>query len=60
MKTGIITTNTYSKHNTGIGHPERADRVSVIIDNLKKFDKKLIWKKPHSFDKKFYKKNHLI
>ena len=58
MKTGIITTNTYSKHNTGIGHPERADRVSVIIDNLKKFDKKLIWKKPHSFDKKFLKITH--
>ena len=36
MKTGIITTDTYSNHNTGQGHPENADRVSVIIENLKK------------------------
>ena len=58
MKTGIITTNTFSNHNTGLGHPERADRVSVIIDNLKKFEKKLIWKKPVVFDKKFLKITH--
>ena len=35
MKTGIITTDTYLNHNTGEGHPERADRVSAIIDNRK-------------------------
>ncbi len=58
MKTGLITTNTFLKHNTGLGHPERADRVSVIIENLKKFEKKLIWKKPTSFDKKFLKITH--
>ena len=58
MKTGIITTNTFLNHNTGLGHPERADRVSVIIDNLKKFEKKLIWKKPITFDKKFLKITH--
>ena len=58
MKTGLITTNTFSKHNTGLGHPERADRVSVIIDNLKKFEKKLIWKKPTTFDKKLLKITH--
>ena len=58
MKTGIITTNTYLNHNTGEGHPERADRVSVIINNLKKFEKKLIWKKPVAFDKKFLKITH--
>ena len=58
MKTGIITTNTYLKHDTGLGHPERADRVSVIIENLKKFEKKLIWKKPITFDKKFLKITH--
>ena len=40
MKTGIITTDTYLSHNTGEGHPERADRVSIIINNLKKFTKK--------------------
>ena len=37
MKTGIITTDTYLNHNTGQGHPERADRVTVVIDHLKKF-----------------------
>ena len=36
MKTGIITTDTYSNHDTGQGHPERADRVTVVIDHLKK------------------------
>ena len=58
MKTGIITTNTFSNHNTGLGHPERADRVSVIIENLKKFEKKLFWKKPSIFDKKFLEITH--
>ena len=51
MKTGIITTDTFLNHDTGLGHPERADRVSIIINNLKKFEKKLIWKKPNTFDK---------
>ena len=36
MKTGIITTDTYLNHDTGQGHPERADRVSVVVENLKK------------------------
>ena len=36
MKTGIITTDTYSNHDTGQDHPERPDRVTVIIDHLKK------------------------
>jgi len=36
MKTGIITTDTYKKHDTGQGHPERADRVTGVIDHLKK------------------------
>ena len=44
MKTGIITTDSYLNHETGQGHPERADRVSVVIENLKK-KKDLIWKK---------------
>ncbi len=53
MKTGIITTNTYLDHNTGQGHPERADRVSAVIESLKKFkNKNLIWKKPSTFDRK--------
>ncbi len=57
MKTGIITTETYLDHDTGQGHPERADRVSVVIENLKK-NKKLIWKKPLKFDAKYLKIAH--
>ncbi len=57
MKTGIITTDTYLNHDTGQGHPERADRVSVVIENLKK-NKKLIWKKPLKFDTKYLKIAH--
>ena len=46
MKTGLITSNTYQNHNTGDGHPEKIDRVTAIIDNLKKLNKKnLIWEK---------------
>ena len=45
MKTAIITTNTYLNHNTGQGHPENADRVSVIIQNLKKKRKKFYLEK---------------
>ena len=57
MKTGIITTDSYLNHETGQGHPERADRVSVVIENLKK-NKKLIWKKPLKFDSKYLKITH--
>ena len=57
MKTGIITTDTYLNHDTGQGHPERADRVSVVVQNLKK-NKKLIWKKPLKFDTKYLKIAH--
>ena len=57
MKTGIITTDSYLNHETGQGHPERADRVSVVIENLKK-NKKLIWKKPLKFDTKYLKITH--
>ena len=47
MKTGLITSNTYQNHDTGPGHPEQIARVSVIIDNFKKFDNKnILWKKP--------------
>ena len=51
MKTGLITSDTYQNHNTGDGHPEKIDRVTVVIDNLKKLDNKdLVWKKPSKFD----------
>ncbi len=59
MKTCILTTDSYLKHNTGEGHPERADRVSVIIEHLKKTkSKKLIWKKPKKFDPKYLELAH--
>jgi acetoin utilization deacetylase AcuC-like enzyme len=59
MKTGIITTNTYLNHDTGQGHPERADRVTVVIDHLKKIkSKSLVWKKPVRFDLKYLEYAH--
>ena len=56
MKTGIITTDTYLNHDTGQGHPERADRVSVVVENLKK--KKIDLEKPLKFDTKYLKIAH--
>jgi len=59
LKTGIITTDTYLNHDTGQGHPERADRVTVVIDHLKKIkSKNLIWKKPKKFDLKYLEFAH--
>ena len=59
MKTGIITTDTYLNHNTGQDHPERADRVTVVIEHLKKLkSKNLIWKKPKKFDFKYLQLAH--
>ena len=51
MKTGIITTDSYLRHETGLGHPERPDRVSAVIESLKKI-KDLVWNKPKKFDHK--------
>jgi len=59
MKTGLITSNTYQKHNTGNGHPEKIDRVTAVIENFKKIDNKnLTWKKPIKFDKSILKNTH--
>ena len=59
MKTGIVTTDTYLNHNTGQGHPENADRVSVVIENLKKIkNKNFVWKTPNKFDAKYLKITH--
>ena len=59
MKTGLITSDTYQNHNTGDGHPEKIDRVTAVIDNLKKLDNKnLIWKKPNKFENSFLIKTH--
>jgi len=59
MKTGLITSDTYQNHNTGDGHPEKIDRVTVVIDNFKKLDNKnLIWKKSSQFDHSLLIKTH--
>ena len=59
IKTGIITTDSYLKHDTGEGHPERADRVTVVLDHLKKYgSKNLIWKKSAKFDLKYLEYAH--
>jgi acetoin utilization deacetylase AcuC-like enzyme len=59
MKTGLITSDTYQNHNTGDGHPEKIDRVTVIINNLKKLDNEnLIWKKPSTFDRSLLEMTH--
>ena len=54
MKTAIVTSDESINHNTGDGHPENSERVSVVINNLKK-NKKLIWKKAVKFDDAFLK-----
>ena len=59
MKTGLITSDTYQNHNTGDGHPEKIDRVTVVINNFKKLNNKnLIWKKPTKFDQSFLINTH--
>ncbi|MBL6799926.1 MAG: histone deacetylase family protein [Candidatus Pelagibacter bacterium] len=59
MKTGLITSDTYQNHNTSDGHPEKIDRVTVIINNFKKLDNKdLIWKKPSKFDRSLLEITH--
>ena len=59
MKTGIITTDTYLNHDTGQDHPERADRVTVIIKHLEKLNyKDLIWRKPTKFDLMYLQLTH--
>jgi len=59
VKTGLITSDTYQNHNTGDGHPEKIDRVSVILENFKKLNNKnLIWKKPSKFKKEILEITH--
>ena len=61
MKTGLVTSDTYQNHNTGEGHPEQVNRVSVILENFKKKNNKnLIWKKPLKFEKKLLINTHNI
>ena len=59
MKTGLIISETYQNHNTGEGHPEKIDRVTAIIDNLKKLNNKnLIWKKPSKYKRELLENTH--
>ena len=59
MKTGLISSDTYQNHNTGDGHPEKIDRVTVVIDNFKKLDNKnLVWKKPSKFNRSLLEITH--
>lgn len=59
MKTCIVTTDTYQNHDTGIGHPERIDRVTVVNKGLKKIQSKdIIWLKPKAFDAKYLSLAH--
>jgi acetoin utilization deacetylase AcuC-like enzyme len=61
VKTGLVTSDTYQNHNTGEGHPEKIDRVTVVIDNFRKLDNKnLIWRKPTNFDQDLLIKTHSL
>tara|TARA_B100001175_G_scaffold310776_1_gene314290 strand:+ start:788 stop:1711 length:924 start_codon:yes stop_codon:yes gene_type:complete len=57
MSTAIITSDTYNDHLTGIGHPEKPDRVTVVINNLKK-NKSLVWDKSKEFDESLLDLTH--
>ena len=52
MTTAIITSDTSIDHITGNGHPEKPDRVTSVINYLKK-NKNLIWDKSKKFDESF-------
>jgi len=54
MKTAIINSESYEKHNTGDGHPEQPKRVIAIKEKLKK-RKDLIWDKPDNVPEKIEK-----
>ena len=57
MTTAIITSDTSIDHLTGSGHPEKPDRVTAVINNLKK-NKNLIWGKSKEFDKSLIDLTH--
>ena len=65
MKTVVLTSSSSTDHYTGIGHPERPDRVSQIIYNLKKKNRNNVsWENPSGFDKIFlnitHSKNYIL
>ena len=57
MSTAIIISDTSNEHLTGIGHPEKPDRVTAVINKLKK-NKKLIWDKSKKFDESLLDLTH--
>ena len=57
MKTAIVTSDASIDHLTGSGHPEKPDRVTVVINNLKK-NKNLIWDKSKKFDESLLNLTH--
>ena len=57
MSTAIITSDNSFNHLTGSGHPEKPDRVTAVIKNLKK-NKSLIWDKSKKFDKSLLDLTH--
>jgi len=57
MNTAIITSDTSTDHLTGMGHPEKPDRVSSVIKVLKR-QKNLIWNKTKKFDESFLNITH--
>ena len=57
MSTAIITSDTSNDHLTGTGHPEKPDRVTVVINKLKK-NKNLIWDKSKKFDESLLDLTH--
>jgi len=57
MSTAVITSDSSLDHLTGNGHPEKPDRVSSVIDTLKR-EKNLIWDKTKKFDETFLEITH--
>ena len=59
MKTGLITSDIFQKHDTGPGHPEQIARVSIINENFKRLNNKnIFWKKPNLITEEIIKDTH--
>tara|TARA_A100001011_G_scaffold399028_1_gene505836 strand:+ start:74 stop:1003 length:930 start_codon:yes stop_codon:yes gene_type:complete len=59
VKTGLIFSNSYQNHDTGPGHPEQIARVSVIIENLRRYNNNnILWKKPSIITDDIIKDTH--
>jgi acetoin utilization deacetylase AcuC-like enzyme len=58
LKTAVITSTTYQNHDTGPGHPEQADRVKVINEELKKLGNQIHWLNSSSFDHSILEEVH--